>query len=178
MPRSMAQRVQQRIEAMVQRIEEGDPEAVPRATMEISSLCGDAYQALQQVATVAGRAMAEKAAVEHAFHTTQSQLKSLLASPRRISSVLGLLHDQDEEGQPQTWAIVEGPPLQACRIASPVTPGDICDDQPDDPVWVWLIEASPGDFVVAGRIDAPPLLEATSGPEEEMVFEGFEDEEI
>jgi hypothetical protein len=40
-------------------------------------------------------------------------------------------------------------------------------------VWVWLVASSGGNetLVVAGKIEAPPLLEAIV--EKEMVFHGF-----
>lgn len=160
--------------AMAQRIEQGDGAALPRTAAEITAVCGDPTRALMLVLSVAGHKVAEATLVKGALGEARSQLKSLLASPRRISKALGLVYDVDDEDQTRAWAIIEGPPRQACLFAQDVVPEEVCKQNPDEPIWVWLIEGAPQEYVVAGRIEAPLLLEASGGPEAEMIFEGFE----
>jgi hypothetical protein len=166
--------VEKLLRAMVQRIEQGDTAALPRTAAEITAGCGDPTRALMLVLRVAGRKVAESTLVKKTLDEARSQMKSLLASPRRISKALGLVYDVDDEGQTRTWAIIEGPPRQACLFAQDVVPEEVCEQNPDEPIWVWLIEGAPQEYVVAGRIEAPLLLEASGGPETEMTFEGIE----
>jgi hypothetical protein len=97
-------------------------------------------------------------------------LDSLLAAPRRIVKVLGLVYEEDGSGESIAWAVLQGPPPQAVRFHADVSPHEICEDHPEDPVWVWLVE-SPDGLVVLGKIEPPPLLHI--GIETEMVFEGL-----
>jgi hypothetical protein len=166
--------VENLLSAMVQQIEQGEGAALPRTAAEIAATCGDPARGLMSVLAVAGQKVAESTRVKQAYLELKSQMQSLLASPRRISKALGLVYDLDGEGQTRAWAIIEGPPRQACLFAQDVIPEEVCEQHPDEPIWVWLIEAAPQEYVVAGRIEAPLLLEASGGPEREMTFEGFE----
>ena len=173
MPRTEPQQstqVEKLLRGMVQRIEQGDATALPRTAAEITAACGDPTHALMLVLSVAGHKVAEATRIKEAHQEVRSQLKSLLASPRRISKALGLVYDDDD----RAWAIIDGPPRQACLFAEDVVPEEVCQRDPDEPIWVWLIEGAPQEYVVAGRIEPPLLLEASGGPETEMIFEGFE----
>ena len=166
--------VEKLLSSMVEQIEQGDTAALPRTAAKITTACGDPTQALMLVLGIAGHKVAESARFKQAHQEVRSQMQSLLASPRRISKALGLVYDLDDEDQTRAWAIIEGPPRQACLFAQDVIPEEVCEQNPDEPVWVWLIEAAPQEYVIAGRIEAPLLLEASGGPQREMTFEGFE----
>ena len=129
-------------------------------------------KAADQLLSAAGRLQAEGRVLREKLDERNQLLASLMAEPRRIDQVLGLIDEPDEQGGSQAWAVLKGPPNQAVRLSGHLDPEEICPDQLEQPVWVWLIN-SDGGLVVAGRIEPPALLSAT--PERELVFDGFAD---
>ena len=150
-------------------VQEGNPAALPRLVRRVLEICGP-DRALIALATLAARYHGEKSALKAGLDKKSRLLDSLLAAPRRLAKLLGVYREQVDARAEEAWGIVEGPPHQAVRLGPNVDPDEICPDQLDVPVWVWMIESA-GTLVVAGRIDPPPLLLA--GLEREMVFEGF-----
>ena len=102
------------------------------------------------------------------FLTLQLGIETMLAAPRRLAKVLGIVREQ-RDGMEHAWATIEGPPPLAVRCAPDVDTEELCPVCPGEPVWVWLLE-SEGSVVVGGRVTPPPLLQASLG--QEMAFEG------
>jgi hypothetical protein len=99
----------------------------------------------------------------------------LLAAPRRIEKVVGLIRDEREGGGLDVWAVVQGPPHRAVRFHPELDPEQVCPDQPDEPVWVWLLESADG-LVIVGKITPPVALLAGEGLDRELSFEGIVEE--
>ncbi len=150
-------------------LEQGDIGA--RATIEsrVLEICGGG-RVLSILLAIASRYRAERTMLQAALEDKSQVLDSLLAAPRRIARVLGLVHEEVEAGEPIAWAILQGPPPQAVRFHADVAPDEVCEDHPEEPVWVWLAESADS-LVVLGKIQTPPLLQV--GIEKEMVFEGL-----
>jgi hypothetical protein len=149
--------------------EQGDIHSFAAIESRVLEICGGA-RVVPTLLGIASRYRAERTAMQTALEDKSEVLDSLLMAPRRIARVLGLVYEEDEMGEPVAWAILQGPPCQAVRFHAALAPHDICEDHPEDPVWVWLAESADG-LVVLGKIQAPPLLQV--GVEKEMVFEGL-----
>jgi hypothetical protein len=149
--------------------EHGDAGSLATIEKRVLEICG-ATRVIATLLAIAGRYRAERVLLDAALEKKSQVLDSLLTAPRRVARVLGLVYEEDETGQRVAWAILQGPPSQAVRFHAGVSPQDICENHPEEPVWVWLAE-SVDSLVVLGRIEAPPLLQA--GIEREMVFEGL-----
>jgi hypothetical protein len=153
--------------------EQGDLRSLPVIENRVLEICGGG-RVMSTLLGIASRYRAERTVIAAALESKSQVLDSLLAAPRRIARVLGLVYEDDALGEPVAWAILQGPPCQAVRFHSDLAPHDVCEDHPEDPVWVWLAESAEGS-VVLGKIQAPPLLQV--GAEKEMVFEGLAETE-
>lgn len=166
--------LQKGIDSFRKAIETGNPNAaVEAAGSLIGRFGGEVVQMLlARLAVVEAKA----GAIQAALAQKTALLESLLAAPRRVTRLLGLTRDCEDEtegGQEVVWGIVAGPPVQACRFHRTVDPEGIWD--PDERVYVWLVESAQG-AVIRGRIQPPPLVDV--GLEQEVVFEGCLDGEV
>jgi hypothetical protein len=161
-----------KVAAYGQAIEQGDSETRDRIFREVLVRWGH-IALVEGLMVLAARARAENSALTSSLREKERLFEAMLAAPRRLAKVLGIVREE-RDGVEEPWAVVEGPPHLAVQCVPDLNPEELCPDWPDEPVWTWLIE-SEGSLVVAGRITPPPLLQA--GLEQEMVFEGFLEDE-
>jgi hypothetical protein len=165
--------VQKELEVFCKAIEAGDQPGVIGVMNRLIERFGSQVVEvlLARIAAAEGRA----GAIEVALAKTKGILASLLAAPRRIDRLLGLVRASDDEGDDEEeevlWGVVAGPPVQACRFHERVDPEAIWD--PEERVYVWLVQSADG-LVIRGRIEPPPLVD--SGLEREFVFQGVVEE--
>lgn len=165
--------IEQEVANFAEAVKRGDAAAQAAIVGRVAALCG-LDRALVVLLGIAGRYLAERAVVQAALNKKTLILESLLAAPRRIAKVVGLIRETSESGEEVTWAVLQGPPPQAVRFQAELAPQEVCSDDPDEPVWVWLAESADG-LAIVGKIEPPRLLHASV--EREMVFEGFVEEE-
>jgi len=175
----MAAAIEEELVAFHQAMEHGNRNALSEAVRSIAEICNhDTQQALTVVVILSARYLAEKGVLEVALQEQSERMTGLFAEPRRIVEVLGLIHEDGEDGERKVWAVIDGPSRQAVRFAAGVDPEEVCPEkEPEESIWCWLIEGAPGSMVVAGRIDPPALLRQAGGLENEMTFEGVVEEE-
>jgi len=162
--------VQKELELFSQAIETGDQNGIIGVINRLIERFDS--QIVEMLLARLAAAEARARAVEAALAKTKDLLASLLAAPRRVDRLLGLVTDDGDEEEEQTvWGVVAGPPVQACRFHEKADPAAIWN--PDERVFVWLVQ-SPDGLVIRGRIEPPPLVD--SGLEREFVFQGVVEE--
>lgn len=168
-PTAVQQLVEEHLAAFTAAIEHGNVERRALIASHLVEACGP-VETTDALLSLTGRCRAENVALKSHLEEKNELLQSLLAEPRRIDRVLGLIREQ-ADGRESVWAVLKGPPYQAAQLGPGVVPEEVCPEDPNEPVWVWLIKGSEESLVVAGTIDPPVLLEAIV--ENEMVFQGF-----
>jgi len=161
--------VQKELELFSQAIETGDQNGIIGVMSRLIERFGS--QIVEMLLARLAAAEARARAVEAALAKAKDLLASLLAAPRRVDRLLGLVPEH-ENGEVVQWGLVSGPPIQACRFHKDADPTAI--GNPDDErIFVWLVQSADG-LVIRGRIDVPPLVD--SGLEREFVFQGVVEE--
>ena len=162
--------VQKELESFCKAMETGDQNGIVGVMNRLIERFGS--QIVEMLLARLAAAEARCTAIELALAKTKGLLASLLAAPRRVDRLLGLVPGGDDEEEEQVlWGVVAGPPVQACRFHEHVDPKAIWN--PGERVFVWLVQSADG-LVIRGRIDPPPLVD--SGLEREFVFQGVVEE--
>jgi len=161
-------------------LREGELRRIPEIEGRLVQRCGP-ENVLRQLLHYAARTRARMLAYQQDLEKKVRLIQRILAAPRRIGRVLGLLRegpdeqDAAEPGAEDVWAVIKGPPTQAVRLHPDLDPAEVFPEPVEEPVWVWILESADS-LVVTGRITPPALLVAEEGLRREMVFEGLVEE--
>ncbi len=114
---AIEQRTEQHLAAYIQAVQQGDSASLAVIASSLAE-SGDSVEVLNAMLRVAAQCRAENAVLKTHLDEKNELLQSLLAEPRRIDQMLGLIREQSN-GRETVWAVLKGPPCQA----APLGPG-------------------------------------------------------